>query len=633
MPRTARRASAIKASRALAEAGGSENDDNFEPDEEDELRDKEDKEEWVRPTTKKGRKSGGGAAPKVKGALKDLLDLPLEIVTLIVSHLDLPTVFHLSRLNKRFYRFLRDPTLEYIWEGAREESGLPKLTAEGMDVYGFANLLFGGHCQGCGKATTKVDYVLRLRTCKSCSAEFIRDGHEEDFLFDWKVRDRFARAVGRGLRTTGRLDRRRREAEKEDDSGYDSDESLDEDGEDEEDICQAAYAGWRSLKTEDDWSAFVDSCVALQNARDNGSPTDADAIISWQRDREDEKEQEKQGIRDRRRQAIEDRLTERGWLPHHFESDEFKHHSLVNVAKDLNDKAWSGMRVQLEKILENAEEQSNQRRIAEEATRREEHLRQEHGRLSKDIAAMKAVGLYPLPCWDEVVALPSVQELFKIDSVESSYASDPTFEDNADTLAAELVVRRTDLKKALFDRLLVVIKKVEGVLGVSSSSSSAPAGSTSTSSVKLLPDPISGSQYSQEEIDEFLSRAVALVSCRTCRTLDTIPRLFTHSCKNRWSLSDGVSLADSKYDVSPEYILGALKACELAGKSVDAMASEMDNLGPGFSCTDGECAGCIALPWQLFAKHLSGYPHYPIHLKTVRGSEKRGEPMNLAGDE
>ena len=126
-----------------------------------------------------------------QGALKGILDLPLDVLAIVCSELDLPTVFHLSRLNKRFYSFLRNnSTLSYIWDRARETSGLPELTTPGMNSVQYANLLFGGFCQvrrrewtcdgiadtpailqGCGKATTKVDYILRVRYCKACSEE------------------------------------------------------------------------------------------------------------------------------------------------------------------------------------------------------------------------------------------------------------------------------------------------------------------------------------------------------------------------------------------------------------------------------------------------------------------------------
>ena len=73
-----------------------------------------------------------------------MLRLPAELITGICEHLDLGTLFHVSRLNKYLWRLLRQTSsLEYLWERARIESGLPELTAAGMNVFEYANLVFG----------------------------------------------------------------------------------------------------------------------------------------------------------------------------------------------------------------------------------------------------------------------------------------------------------------------------------------------------------------------------------------------------------------------------------------------------------------------------------------------------------
>ena len=82
--------------------------------------------------------------PSLQGKLSGLLRLPAELITTICQHLDLETLFHVSRLNKYLWRLLRQTTsLEYLWERARIESGLPELTAAGMNVFEYANLVFG----------------------------------------------------------------------------------------------------------------------------------------------------------------------------------------------------------------------------------------------------------------------------------------------------------------------------------------------------------------------------------------------------------------------------------------------------------------------------------------------------------
>ncbi|GAA5835365.1 hypothetical protein JCM11251_005216 [Rhodosporidiobolus azoricus] len=91
--------------------------------------------------------------------LKGTRDIALETFAAICSHLDLVTVFLLLQLNKRFWRFLRNPSLDWIWEMARDTSELPEMEDCFDSVYDYANLFLGG-CKGCGKATSIVDCIL-----------------------------------------------------------------------------------------------------------------------------------------------------------------------------------------------------------------------------------------------------------------------------------------------------------------------------------------------------------------------------------------------------------------------------------------------------------------------------------------
>ncbi|KWU45687.1 hypothetical protein RHOSPDRAFT_32612 [Rhodotorula sp. JG-1b] len=125
-------------------------------------------EEHARPVVKKKTRRSSIRMAR-KGTLSGLFRLPAELITGICEHLDLGTLFHVSRLNKYLWRLLRQTSsLEYLWEHARIESGLPELDAAGMSVFQYANLVFGC-CQGCGVSAAKVDYLLRVRYCSPCA--------------------------------------------------------------------------------------------------------------------------------------------------------------------------------------------------------------------------------------------------------------------------------------------------------------------------------------------------------------------------------------------------------------------------------------------------------------------------------
>ncbi|GAA6021842.1 hypothetical protein JCM10207_004515 [Rhodosporidiobolus poonsookiae] len=90
--------------------------------------------------------------------------LPTETVGDIFCQLDLESVFTLSRLSKRLYRFLRMPTSNYIWEAACKNVQMPELTAPGWTLPGLANLCYGC-CQVCGSSALHSNFRLRVRYC------------------------------------------------------------------------------------------------------------------------------------------------------------------------------------------------------------------------------------------------------------------------------------------------------------------------------------------------------------------------------------------------------------------------------------------------------------------------------------
>lgn len=81
----------------------------------------------------------------MQGTMSGFMRLPLETVTQICESVDLKTLFHLSTLNRRFFRFLRDDSLSHLWEDARKTSELPDFEVP-MPPHQLAHLLFGSHC-------------------------------------------------------------------------------------------------------------------------------------------------------------------------------------------------------------------------------------------------------------------------------------------------------------------------------------------------------------------------------------------------------------------------------------------------------------------------------------------------------
>ncbi|GAA5871260.1 hypothetical protein JCM8547_007236 [Rhodosporidiobolus lusitaniae] len=324
-----------------------------------------------------------------QGSLRGIVSLPAELVALVASSLDLPTLFHLSRLNKCFYLFLRDPQIEYVWEAARETSGLPTLTAPGMDTVGLANLLFGC-CMGCEKATTKVDYVLRIRSCKGCSSDFILDECQSASATSY-VRPNYERLA---LQSTRQGTHNRNHIE----YALASLEFLEdvctlyeESGFVEEDAIatrhareQVPYEDTLEIRSAGDWAEFE----TLRRDLQEKGKADGEELTAWVLEREAENKQAKEDIRTSRRLKLQEHLMDDGWQAYHFDSDAFKTHSLA--------------------FLLGIEADNNQAHLAKETERQRELIFTQCRELAEDRDRAKAGGLYPLNKKDELLALPSL---------------------------------------------------------------------------------------------------------------------------------------------------------------------------------------------------------------------------------
>ncbi|GAA5911370.1 hypothetical protein JCM6882_002358 [Rhodosporidiobolus microsporus] len=611
MPRSNPRRAAVKATGALAESDLSDVDDDSLPQDEEEEQEQqvEDASGEAAPAPKKKARTStgkaGNAKRKVKGSLKGILDLPLETVALISSNLDLATVFHLSRLNKRFWRFLRDPAVEYIWEEARKTSALPEMREPFSSVYQYANLLFGC-CKGCGKATVMVDYILRIHQGvrqRKLDAFLIQDLHFVTCLLG-EYRSNYSDAK-----------------------------------EVSADLAFIKFAGWDAIRSEQDLNAFVGDCMLLGQRQYN----DGLALIDWQKTCIKEKERDLEAARIRRRKAIQDRLTELGWAAHHLNNPELLDHPQVNVARDLTESAWSKMKVSLEALLAAQKTQRDAKLIGEVLYRRRRRLQDALDALRKQgVVALKKQGVWPLPESHTFDKAPAFLSLYETKTVESAEAPDPSLDRFVETLAAELVSRRAAFRTEMFRRLVQSWESVQkelakkaarpppptetsaapsinpfaGVLSAPAASS-APSPSSTTvepsaqnaSPPSLVPVPPDGAAFSPSETRAILSRATALVRCRSCWHLDTASRIAGHTCSRSYEID---TLKTGMYTVDSDLVKAVLEVVELAGQEVDVAAEAMDALDPGYCCTLPACAGAkgtafaarTGISWRRMVEHI-----------------------------
>ncbi|KIL71424.1 hypothetical protein M378DRAFT_19760 [Amanita muscaria Koide BX008] len=113
------------------------------------------------------------APVRKKGKLAALIQMPLDVLYEIFSHLNSPDVLKLSRMSKVFRRVLMSPSALSIWKSARENIGLPECPPD-MNEIQWANLAFSPHCHYCFTTGVRtVEWRFRMRICSKCAKDHL----------------------------------------------------------------------------------------------------------------------------------------------------------------------------------------------------------------------------------------------------------------------------------------------------------------------------------------------------------------------------------------------------------------------------------------------------------------------------
>ncbi|CAE7171393.1 unnamed protein product [Rhizoctonia solani] len=109
-----------------------------------------------------------------QGWLTGLVNMPIDIIAEIISHLLPIEVIYLSRLNKLFRNMLMHRSSIYIWHRSMKNvSGLLPCPPD-MSEPSYLVLVFLKECTKCGNfARAKVDVELRARLCGACRNEHL----------------------------------------------------------------------------------------------------------------------------------------------------------------------------------------------------------------------------------------------------------------------------------------------------------------------------------------------------------------------------------------------------------------------------------------------------------------------------
>ncbi|GAA6040099.1 hypothetical protein JCM8097_002028 [Rhodosporidiobolus ruineniae] len=141
-----------------------DNNDNAQPG----------KKKWRKSTTRTKSKGKSKVSKKAEGKLAKLLELPVDILTEVASHLDPLSLLYLSRTSKSFHRLLASRASTSIWQSSRDKVGLPDLEADDLTKMQYASLLYEKICHVCRKDRAQiVNFDVRRRYCKPCQRDHL----------------------------------------------------------------------------------------------------------------------------------------------------------------------------------------------------------------------------------------------------------------------------------------------------------------------------------------------------------------------------------------------------------------------------------------------------------------------------
>ncbi|GAA5993305.1 hypothetical protein JCM5350_005088 [Sporobolomyces pararoseus] len=119
------------------------------------------------PAPKRQRKTQSRVKGR-QGALKKAMDLPVDLIWEICTHLDVQDLFALSNTNKNFRAVVTGEGSSVLFEKARKRLEMPELKIPMTDLQ-YAAMIYGKGCDFCGKKNAgKLDTIVRARVCGVC---------------------------------------------------------------------------------------------------------------------------------------------------------------------------------------------------------------------------------------------------------------------------------------------------------------------------------------------------------------------------------------------------------------------------------------------------------------------------------
>ncbi|GAA5895803.1 F-box protein [Sporobolomyces salmoneus] len=286
-----------------------------------------------------------------KGALKGVLELPMDLIWEICTHLDVGDLLALSNTNKSFRSVVTGESSSMLFKRARQRIGLPELLSPMPDLR-YAELMFGKGCNICGKSNAgKVDPLYRARICSACLKDkFVEwtkletKGLNQYYPDDLRRMSTFLNAKFPASATSGLFLDEQMEEELEI-FGYGAD--LDEaELEERRKIRAFQRSDWefvslvRKNNAPSPEGDFQKWYLEFHNER-KLREQDSQALQEWLKKMEIKKSDENEKTRSGRREEIERRFEAMGFEKSEFRAQSFRNHPQVKSTRPLSDRTFS----------------------------------------------------------------------------------------------------------------------------------------------------------------------------------------------------------------------------------------------------------------------------------------------------
>ncbi|EJF65483.1 hypothetical protein DICSQDRAFT_152678 [Dichomitus squalens LYAD-421 SS1] len=260
-----------------------------------------------------------------RGGLRDMPEMPLDILFEIFGFLHPKDLLNLSRATREFRALLMSRNSAPFWREARKlVEGLPEPPSY-LSEPAYANLLFCAHCHNCSKPNIQaVHWLFSVRYCDPCrKAMFIDESEVSAFLM---IAFQNAYHLYVNPRTNRRPSKRK----------YHKPE------------IDALKREWTELRNDEERTRFKEDRAAFVRE----SQKHCELLSAWQRLCQHKRSEEVYELKGERFKAIKVRLREEGFgevFDHMRYSDlaDLKRMSSVNRASKLTEKGWNIIRTSI----------------------------------------------------------------------------------------------------------------------------------------------------------------------------------------------------------------------------------------------------------------------------------------------